>query len=116
MSGTESRVWHRLRRKQLNGHRFRRQVPIGPYHVDFVCLKARLAIEIDGAGHEEEKRDMRKTQCLESQGFKVLRISASNTDQDLDAVINWIWAELDNLVSLHPNPPRRAGRKTSQTW
>jgi very-short-patch-repair endonuclease len=90
MSHTEWRVWRRLRGKQLGGHRFRRQVPIGPYHVDFVCLKARLAVEIDGAGHEDEERDRRKTEYLEPQGFKVLRVSASNTDRDLDAVVDWI--------------------------
>ena len=100
MSGTERRVWYRLRRKQLGGHRFRRQLPVGPYFVDFVCLKARLAIEIDGAGHEEET-DRRKTQYLESHGFRVMRIPASDTDCGLDDVMDAIDLELQNT----PSPP-----------
>jgi len=44
----ERALWARLRRKQLDGVRFRQQVPLGPYVVDFLCLEQRLAIEIDG--------------------------------------------------------------------
>lgn len=50
-SDAERRLWYYLRRKQLQGFRFRRQVPIGPYIVDFYCIEARLAIEIDGSQH-----------------------------------------------------------------
>ncbi|HEY3084978.1 MAG TPA: DUF559 domain-containing protein [Candidatus Dormibacteraeota bacterium] len=99
MSGTERRVWYRLRGKRLAGHKFRRQLPVGPYFVDFVCLKARLVVEIDGAGHEDEDRDWRKTEYLESQGFRVLRVPAHETDQGLDDVIGWIYAELEPPTS-----------------
>jgi len=99
MSDTERRVWYRLRGKQLAGYRFRRQLPVGPYFVDFVCLKARLAVEIDGYGHEDEERDRRKTEYLESQGFRVLRIRAHETDQGMDDVLKWIY------VHLQPSPP-----------
>lgn len=106
MSGTERRVWYRLRRKQVDGFRFRRQLPVGPYFVDFVCLSARLAVEVDGFGHDEE-RDQRKTAYLESQGFRVLRVAASDTDRELDAVIEMIWEE---LCSPLPDPPQQVGR------
>jgi len=53
-----------LRGRRLAGHKFRRQLAVGPYFIDFVCLKSRLAVEIDGAGHEEES-DQRKTAYLE---------------------------------------------------
>jgi very-short-patch-repair endonuclease len=90
-AGTLRRVWSRLRRKQVDGYRFRRQLPVGPYFVDFVCPKARLAIEIDGAGHDDEEHDRRKTAYLELPRINVLRISAANTDEHVDAVVNWIW-------------------------
>ena len=93
MSGTERRVWYRLRRRRLDGFKFRRQLPIGPYFADFVCLTARLIIEVDGAGHQEAT-DRRKTEYLAAQGFRVLRVPASETDQGLDDVIESIWLKL----------------------
>ena len=65
--------------------------------VDFVCLKARLAIEIDGAGHQEES-DQRKTAYLEANGFRVIRIPASWTDEHLGDVIDTILFELESLI------------------
>ena len=113
MTETERRVWYRLRRRQLEGFKFRRQVPIGPFFVDFMCLEARLAVEIDGAGHEDEARDERKTRFLESQGFAVLRIPASETDHGLDDVIEAILLALERP---HPDPPRQAGRGRAPPW
>src|SRR2546421_11964999 len=84
MSGTERRVWYRLRGRRLAGFKFRRQLPIGPYFVDFVCLSARLVVEIDGGEHHEIESDQRKTAYLESQGFNVRRFPASATDRGLD--------------------------------
>ena len=101
MSNTERRVWYNLRRTQLSGYRFRRQLPIGPYFVDFCCLKARLVVEIDGDGHEDEDRDRRKTEYLKSQGFQVIRIDASETDRNMDGVIHHIWAVLEGEL---PSP------------
>jgi very-short-patch-repair endonuclease len=86
MSITEPRVWSRLRRKQLSGHKFRRQLSIGPYFVDFVCLCARLVVEIDGPFHDEES-DAEKTAYLESQGFRVARFPVADVDDSLDDVI-----------------------------
>jgi very-short-patch-repair endonuclease len=54
MSGTESRLWYRLRCRQLLGRKFRRQVPIGPYFADFACLDARLVVEVDGDHHGDQ--------------------------------------------------------------
>ena len=101
MSGTERRVWYNLRGRRLAGFKFRRQLPIGPYFADFVCLSARLVVEIDGGEHHEEESDRRKNTFLESQGFRVIRIPASDTDQDLYEVLNYILAELH----ADPSPP-----------
>ena len=98
MSGTERRVWYRLRGRRL-GFKFRRQLPIGPYFADFACLSARLVIEIDGGEHHEEAQDARKTSYLESQGFRVVRIGASQTDQHLEEVIERIWSELQSPIA-----------------
>lgn len=70
----ERKLWSPLRRKQLHGHRFRRQRPIGPYVVDFVCLEASLIIEVDGGQHAEQlAKDEARTRFLEKQGFRVVR-------------------------------------------
>jgi len=79
MTDAEVRLWIRLRGEQIDGYRFRRQVPMGPYVVDFACLKARLVIEVDGGQHAEAlERDDRRTAWLEARGFRVLRFW--NTD------------------------------------
>jgi very-short-patch-repair endonuclease len=104
MSGTELRVWYRLRGRRLAGFKFRRQLPIGPYFADFVCLSARLVVEIDGEFHEPDSDD-RKTAYLESQGFRVLRFPASDTDQGLDEVIESIYWKLDDGRSSTSPPP-----------
>ena len=70
----EQKLWSRLRRKQLLGYRFRRQRPIGPYIVDFVCLKASLIVEVDGGQHAEQvAKDEARTRFLEKEGFRVIR-------------------------------------------
>ena len=112
MSETERRVWSRLRGKQLGGHKFRRQLPIGPYFADFACLSARLVVEIDGPEHYEEP-DGIKTAYLETQGFRVARFPVSDVDESIDDVIEAIYCQLE---SPHPGrdaagPPRQAGRK-----
>jgi len=108
MSATEWRVWQELRGRQLAGNKFRRQLPVGPYFVDFVCLKARLVVEIDGAGHDDEERDRRKTDFLESQGFRVMRIPVSDVDEQIGSVIDSIYYELEALNSP-PQPSPASG-------
>jgi very-short-patch-repair endonuclease len=70
----EIRLWSRLRRKQLNGFRFRRQHPIGAYIVDFFCPEAKLIVEVDGGQHNvEEEKDEKRTSWLEERGYRVIR-------------------------------------------
>src|SRR5713226_47708 len=78
MTIAETKLWSHLRRKQLDGHRFRRQVPIGNYIVDFACLQARLIIELDGVQHAEagiKGLDARRGYWLEQRGYRVLRFT-----------------------------------------
>jgi len=88
-------LWGRLRRRQLNGYRFRRQHPIGPYIADFACVSERLIIELDGGQHSERKtRDDARDGELEAKGYRVLRLWNHDVLGDLDAVVDQIAAEL----------------------
>ncbi|HKX36038.1 MAG TPA: DUF559 domain-containing protein [Rhizorhapis sp.] len=63
-SEAEQKLWRLLKQKQLNGLRFRRQFPLGPFFADFVCLPARLVVEVDGSQHgdvSQAAHDLRRT-------------------------------------------------------
>jgi very-short-patch-repair endonuclease len=72
--GAEPALWNLLRDRRLEGLKFRRQVPVGRYIVDFVCLRHRLIVEADGPFHEERATyDAERDAWLRRQGFVVLR-------------------------------------------
>jgi very-short-patch-repair endonuclease len=80
MSLPELMLWNAIRRGQLDGLKFRRQHPIGPYVLDFFCASARLAVEVDGQMHHTEDRpekDAARDRWLARQGIMTLRIPAS---------------------------------------
>ena len=88
MTDAEVCLWNRLRRMQIEGYRFRRQLHIGPYIVDFVCLKAGLVIEVDGGQHAEAiEQDNRRRIWLESQGFRVMRFWNTDVLQQTEGVL-----------------------------
>ncbi|KZC33959.1 MULTISPECIES: endonuclease domain-containing protein [Rhodanobacter] len=67
-------LWYFLRSEQLAGHKFRRQYPLAGYIVDFVCVPARLVIELDGGQHLDALAyDQRRTEALQREGYRVLR-------------------------------------------
>src|SRR5215468_10570270 len=73
-TNAERLLWARLRRRQLNGFKFRRQRPIGPYVCDFVCLEARVVVELDGSQHVvQAPYDANRDAFLRARGFRVLR-------------------------------------------
>jgi adenine-specific DNA-methyltransferase len=69
----ERRLWRLLRDRRLSGLKFRRQVPVGPYIVDFLCVPARPIVEADGSQHAENVRDEARDSYVAPQGWKVLR-------------------------------------------
>jgi very-short-patch-repair endonuclease len=74
----EERVWALLRGGKIEGHKFRRQHPVGPYYADFACDRLRLIIEIDGGVHrldEVAARDLERQQALEALGWIVIRVT-----------------------------------------
>jgi very-short-patch-repair endonuclease len=70
----EHKIWQQLRSKSLNGAKFRRQHPAGPYIVDFICINEKLVIELDGGQHQQQQDyDAERTAFLEQSGYRVLR-------------------------------------------
>src|SRR6185437_15360949 len=73
-TATERVLWDRLRQRKLGGLKFPRQVPMGPYVLDFLCLRHRLVVEADRPFHDPE-RDAIRDAWLQAKGFRVLRFS-----------------------------------------
>jgi very-short-patch-repair endonuclease len=104
MPRSEALLWSYIRRKAVNGARFRRQHPIGPYVADFACIAAKLVVEVDGYTHwtaEELAHDARRTKYLEQEGWTVIRVTNSDVYENMDGVWQAIAARL-------PPPPRSA--------
>ena len=95
MTDTEQMLWMSLRYRQLNGFKFRRQVVISHYIADFVCLEAKLVIELDGGQHIDNKNyDHQRTEYLKQQGFQVLRFWNHEVFNQLDVVLEQILNKL----------------------
>src|SRR5438309_8275136 len=74
----EAMIWRMVRDRRCAGHKFRRQMPLGDYVVDFVCFEQRLVVEIDGPSHasdEQRQRDQKRDAWLAVNDFRVLRLS-----------------------------------------
>ena len=110
----EVMLWRALKQRP-GGLKFRRQHPIGRYILDFACLSARVAIEVDGIVHDNRdraERDRSRDAWLGRQGFTVLRIPAAQILEDCDAVSESIVAACLRATPLHQpaaGPPPHAG-------
>jgi adenine-specific DNA-methyltransferase len=105
----ERKLWRHLRNRLLAGYRFRRQVPLGRYTVDFVCMAARLVVEVDGGQHAEQLvEDQARTEYLARGGFRVLRFWNDDVLLRTDAVQEQILEALTQ-GSPHPGPLPQAG-------
>jgi very-short-patch-repair endonuclease len=101
----ERQLWTLLRARRLGGFKFRRQQPMGPYVVDFVCSTTKLVVELDGGQHSEERRvayDEARTAFLNRIGYSVLRITNHEFFTDRDAIIERIWQMLKFLQQPSP--------------
>jgi very-short-patch-repair endonuclease len=114
LTDAERRLWTHLRQNQLDGHRFRRQVPIGPYIVDFACLSARVLIEVDGGQHTDALHyDAARSAWLEARGYQVLRFWNNDVLSNTDGVLMVIRETLLTArgATPHPSPPPQGGRE-----
>ena len=101
MTPSELSLWQDLRGSRL-GVRFRRQEPIGPYIVDFVCRAEKLIVEADGDQHDMSAHDGRRDAFLRSKGYRVLRF----WNEDIAIHPEWVLAEIRAaLDSETPLPP-----------
>ena len=100
----ESLLWYYLRARRFVGYKFKRQVPLGNYIVDFICYKERLIIEIDGGQHGEQiEYDLKRTRWLNHQGFRVKRYCNNEVLFDVETV-------LDDIFYCLKESPSPAGR------
>lgn len=102
----EVRLWQALRGRRLGGARFRRQHPVGAYILDFYCEAARLAVEVDGDGHNHPDRmahDARRTGWLARAGIAVHRVAAREVLGNLEEVL----VAIRRRVGDRPHPPLR---------
>ena len=106
----EARLWLGLRGRRLEGLKFRRQHPIGPYILDFYCAAARLAVEVDGAIHDVEdqvRHDRRRTAWLAEKGVRVIRIRAVDVKDEFDGVLTFVAGVARSRIETESPPPSR---------
>lgn len=99
MTHAERKLWGLLRSKRTGAH-FRRQVPFGPYILDFLCIKAKLVIELDGGQHFQEKgrrEDAKRDAFLKQKGLTILRFSDREFFTNISGVMETIHRHLGNL-------------------
>lgn len=110
MTDAESHLWKLLRRQQL-GERFRRQCPIDRFVVDFVCLRRKLIVEVDGGHHAESSQDRIRDACLMKLGYRVLGFWNNDVLENSEGVYGMIQIALS---APHPDLPPRAGEGEEQ--
>ena len=109
MTPQEVKLWVHLRTWRKRGYHFRRQSPREGYIVDFVCMRHKLVIEVDGGQHNENAhaaRDRKRDRALNREGFRVLRFWNNEVDRNLSGVLEVI----DRELSADLTPPRHASR------
>lgn len=116
-TAAEETLWRHLRRLDVKGSHFRRQVVIGAYIADFACLAERLIVEVDGSQHGDEeglRRDEVRTRWLQSEGYRVVRFwnndVMSRTDAVLETIHNMIAVTPPRLPAAGDPPPQGEGK------
>jgi very-short-patch-repair endonuclease len=107
MTPSERVLWAAIRRRQAGGHRFRRQQIVAGFILDFYCHAAALAVEVDGAVHQDQVgHDEARDEILLARGIRVLRVTNNDVEGNLSAVLARIRSA---LVALCPRP--RTGKQ-----
>ena len=104
----EQKLWSRLRNRQLNGFKFRRQHPIERFIIDFYCDETKLCIEIDGDSHAEQTEyDRARTAYLNELGYTVIRFTNGEAFNQCEAVLQHITEECARIID-DDTPPSSA--------
>ena len=98
----EVTLWHLVRGKRFSGLKFRRQHPISPYIVDFICTEKKLIIEVDGGQHADAvEYDKKRTAFLESKGYTVIRFWNNEILTNIEGVYEVILKHIEEPI---PSP------------
>ncbi len=115
MLPAEQLVWARLKGRQVEDCKFRRQYSVGAFVIDFYSVEIKLAIEIDGESHFRDGADvydLERQSLIEAARIQFLRFTNTQVYEELDAVIESITQVICALRKLpHPNPPLIKGRE-----
>ena len=103
----ERTMWRLLRDRRLGGAKFRRQVPIGPFVVDFASIEHRLVVELDGGQHAQSRSDMRRDGFLAAGEWRVLRFWNNDVMGNHDGVLQ----RISEAVALTPTLSRKRERE-----
>jgi very-short-patch-repair endonuclease len=116
-TNTEGYLWAALRNRQLGGWKWRRQVGVGPFVVDFLCVEAGLVVELDGSGHAERlEHDALRTAMLNAHGLRVIRFWNHVVFEGRESVCDAILAACGGERSAAPHPtlsPEGRGKEGS---
>jgi very-short-patch-repair endonuclease len=99
----ERKIWFLLRDRRLHGFKFRRQVPFGPYVLDFVCFQRKLVIEVDGGQHADSQADKVRDARLQARGFRVVRYWNTDVLKNPEGVLTDLLAQLAAKGPLTPS-------------
>jgi very-short-patch-repair endonuclease len=98
-------LWFRLRDRRLDGWKFKRQMPIDRFIVDFLCADAKLIVELDGGQHDQNReRDANRTRILEAMGYLVLRYWNNDVMRNTNGVLEDILSTINQQRSEPPHP------------
>ena len=111
----EKKLWWRLRNRQIDGCKFVRQEPIGPYICDFVCREEHLIVEVDGGQHADSAADKTRDEWLTSHNYRVMRFWNNDVLTNIEGVLETIVAATyrespspgSDLRSSPPSPRKR---------
>jgi very-short-patch-repair endonuclease len=95
----EAALWSELRARRLAGHKFVRQLPIGPYFADFACREALLVVEVDGSQHANSDYDAKRNAFMNANGWSVVRFWNGDVLQEGEAVLETLIAILDGRMN-----------------
>jgi very-short-patch-repair endonuclease len=94
----EEALWFELRARRLNGFKFVRQLPIGPYFADFACRQVNLVVEVDGSQHAGSSHDVRRDNYMTTNGWAVVRFWNGCVLQDRKRVLETIVEIVENRL------------------